>query len=219
MVFYAEAFAMFVVVLLLHLVRGDHFIIADTGNGRLQLCAAASRGGPFETVGSGLVSPRSVAVDNAGDFVVTDEHQIKLCSASSPEAHCETVVGFDHLGDSATELSSPQGVFWDPWRYYVIADTGNNRIQRCMAGILHARCGTATDDLKIPTPSDLNIRSVCASFEDISKCRSTSGQWWQEDRSGADGSVPAENGRQSAGAACSSSNVTIYERVPFLGTF
>ena len=137
-------------VLLLHLVRGDHFIIADTGNGRLQLCAAASRGRPCETVGSGLVSPRSVAVDNAGDFVVTDEHQIKLCLASSTEALCETVVGFDHPGDSATELSSPQGVFWDPWRCYAIADTGNNRIKRCVAGILHARCGTVTDDVNWP---------------------------------------------------------------------
>ena len=150
MVFFAESSATFAVVLLLHLVRGDHFIIADTYNGQLQLCDAASRGGPCETVGSGLVSPRSVAVDNAGDFVVVDEHQIKLCSASSPEALCETVVGFDHLGDSATELSLPSGVFWDPWRYYVIADTRNNRVQRCVAGILHARCGTVTDGLNVP---------------------------------------------------------------------
>ena len=81
---------------------------------------------------------------------MADEHQIKLCLASSPGALCETVVGFDHPGDSATELSSPQGVFWDPWRYYVIADTGNNRVQRCVAGILHATCGTVTDGLDLP---------------------------------------------------------------------
>ena len=144
MVFYAEAFATFA-VLLLHLVHGDHFIIADTGNGGLQLCAAASRAAPCQAVGLGLVWPSAVAVDNAGDSVVADKHQIKLCLASSPKALCETVVGFDHPGDSATELSSPQGVFWDPWRYYVIADTGNNRVQRCVAGILHARYGTVTD--------------------------------------------------------------------------
>ena len=150
MVFYADSFATVAVVLFLHLVHGDHFIIADTGNGRLQLCAAASRGGPCETVGSGLVSHHSVAVDNAGDFVVADEHQIKLCLASSPGALCETVVGFNHLGDSATEVSSPHGVFWDPWRYYVIANTGNNRVQRCVAGILHARCDTVTDGLNGP---------------------------------------------------------------------
>ena len=142
---------MFAVVLLLHLEHGDHFIIADT---RQRSAPAVRCRLPCRSVprlwASGLVWPSAVAVDNAGDFVVADEHQIKLCLASSPGALCETVVGFDHPGDSATELSSPQGVFWDPWRHYVIADTGNNRVQRCVAGILHARCDTVTDGLNLP---------------------------------------------------------------------
>ena len=54
MVFNVEAFAMFAVVLFLRVVRGDHFIIADFGH--LQLCDAASRGGPCQAVCLGLVS-------------------------------------------------------------------------------------------------------------------------------------------------------------------
>ena len=96
------------------------------------------------------MSPRSVAVENSGDFIVVDEHKIKRCSAGSPEALCETVVGFDHSGDSVTELFGPQGVFWDAWRFYVVADTSNNRVQRCVAGILHARCHTVAEDLNHP---------------------------------------------------------------------
>ena len=149
MVSNVETFAM-AVVLFLHVVHGDQFVIADTFNGRLQLCSAEFPGAPCQTLGSGLSFPRSVAVDSAGDFVVADEHQIELCLSSSPGALCETVVGFDHPDDSVEELSSPSGVFWDPWRYYVIADTGNNRVQRCEAGILHARCDTVTDGLNGP---------------------------------------------------------------------
>ena len=60
---------MFVVVLL-HLVSSDHFTISDRHNGRLQLCEASALGAPCQAVGLGLglVSPHSVAVDNAGDF-------------------------------------------------------------------------------------------------------------------------------------------------------
>ena len=137
-------------LLRMQLVRGDHFVIADRDNGCLQLCSAEAPGAPCQTIGSGLVSPRSVAVDNSGDYVVADEHKIKRCSSGSPEALCETVVGFDQYGDSATELSSPQGVFWDAWRFYVVADTWNNRVQRCVAGILHARCHTVAEDLHRP---------------------------------------------------------------------
>ena len=150
MVSNVEAFAMLAVVLFLHLVRGDHFIIADTGNGRLKLCDAASRGGPCETVASGLVRPRAVTVDNAGDYIVAAGHEIKRCPSASPGTECETVVGFGDNGDGAIELNAPEGVFWDPWRYYVIADTYNNRVQRCVAGILHARCDTVTDALYWP---------------------------------------------------------------------
>ena len=140
---------MFAVVVFLHVVRGDHFIIADTDNDRLQLCDAASPGGgPCETVAS-VVRPVAVTVDNAGDYLVATGHEIKRCPSASPGAECETVVGFEDSGDGAIELNWPRGVFWDPWRYYVIADTRNNRVQRCVAGILHARCDTVTDGLTL----------------------------------------------------------------------
>ena len=120
---------MLAVVLFLHLVRGDHFIIA---------------------VGLGLVSPCSVAVDNAGDFVVATGNQIKRCPSASPGTECETVVGIwrqrrwrHRTRPSGRRLLGPVG-------YYVIADTYNNRVQRCVAGILHARCGTVTDGLNQP---------------------------------------------------------------------
>ena len=99
---------------------------------------------------SGLGGASAVTVDNAGDFVVATGNQIKRCPSASPGTECETVVGFGDSGDGAIELDVPQGVFWDPWRYYVIADTYNNRVQRCVAGILHARCGTVTDALYWP---------------------------------------------------------------------
>ena len=85
---------MFTVVFFLRVVRGDHFVIADTGNGRLQLCDAASWGGPCETVASGLGAASAVAVDNARDFVVATGHEIKRCPSASPGTECETVVGF-----------------------------------------------------------------------------------------------------------------------------
>ena len=141
---------MFAGVLFLHVVRGDHFIIADTSNGRLKLCDASSPGGQCETVAKGLGWPSAVTVDNAGDYIVATGSEIKRCPSASPGTECETVVGFGDSGDSATELNYPEGVFWDPWRYYVIADTLNNRVQRCVAGILHARCDTVTDGLNLP---------------------------------------------------------------------
>ena len=139
--------AMYVVLsILMQVVRGDHFIIADYGNDRLQLCDAASPGGPCETVAS-VTSPRSVTVDNAGDYIVATGYQIKRCPSASPDAGCEVAVGWEHSGDGDTELYNPGGVFWDPWRFYVIADTSNHRVQRCVATVLHARCHTVTDDL------------------------------------------------------------------------
>ena len=148
--FCPSAVGIFPVVLLMHVVCGDHFIIADTGNGRLQLCDAASPGGPCETVAS-VTSPRSVTVDNAGDYIVATGHQIKRCPAVSPDAECEVAVGWEDNGSGDTELRDPYGVFWDPWRFYVIADRGNNRVQRCVATVLHAPCHTVTDELLLPS--------------------------------------------------------------------
>ena len=55
-----------------------------------------------------------------------------------PMQCAKTVVGWEHSGDGDTELYNPQGVFWDPWRFYIIADRGNHRVQRCVATVLHA---------------------------------------------------------------------------------
>ena len=140
---------MFEVVLLIHVVRGDKFIVADAWNDRLQLCDAAFPGAPCETVAS-VTDPSSVTVDNAGDYIVATGHQIKRCRAASPDAVCEVAVGWEHSGDGDTELHDPQGVFWDPWRFYVIADSWNHRVQRCVATVLHAPCHTVTDDLSWP---------------------------------------------------------------------
>ena len=100
---------MYAIVLLFHVVRGDHSITADRHNGRLQLCEASSLGAQRQAVGLGLVSLDSVAVDNARETVVADEHQIKRCSAASPGALCETVVGSEYCGAVTTEPHAPEG--------------------------------------------------------------------------------------------------------------
>ena len=94
--------------------------------------------------------PLAVTVDKRGDYIVATGHQLKRCPATSPDAGCEVAVGWEHSSDGDTELNDPKGVFWDPWRFCVIADRGNNRVQRCVATVLHARCHTVTDDLSRP---------------------------------------------------------------------
>ena len=149
MLFFFSTFSIFEVGLIIHVVRGDHFIVADGLNRRLQLCDAAFPGGPCETVAS-VTYPRSVTVDNAGDYIVATGHQIKRCPSASPDAGCEVAVGWEDSGDGDTELSGPCGVFWDPWRFFVIADSWNHRVQRCVATVLHAPCHTVTDELSNP---------------------------------------------------------------------
>ena len=115
--FCVQACAMFAVVLLMHVVRGVHLLIADSGNRRLQLCDEATPGGACHTAVSGLesapglMSPVSVTVDNAGDYIVATGHQIKRCRAVSPDAGCEVAVGWEDSGDGGTELCNPKGLF------------------------------------------------------------------------------------------------------------
>ena len=126
-------------VAVLAVVRGD-YLIADTGNHRVQLCPATFPGFPCQTVAgmlepgsdaNQLNTPRDDAVTAEGDHVIVDQEyhnfRIQLCPAASPGEDCETVVsGFVHGQDMCAG-----GVAIDAEGNCIITD--RYRVLRCHA--------------------------------------------------------------------------------------
>ena len=89
-------------------------------------------------------------MDGNGDYVISDtfNHRVRLCNAGTPSPFCQTVAGYgsalSELGGSGPdELRLPRGLAIDEDGRYVIADSGNHRIQRCTASICETVAGTS----------------------------------------------------------------------------
>eukprot|EP00931_Biecheleriopsis_adriatica_P096224 TRINITY_DN6987_c0_g2_i1.p1 TRINITY_DN6987_c0_g2~~TRINITY_DN6987_c0_g2_i1.p1 ORF type:complete len:936 (-),score=109.96 TRINITY_DN6987_c0_g2_i1:185-2836(-) len=130
-----------------------NYIIADSGNHRIQKCPGHSPGAACTTVagtggvGSGpthLYTPYSVMIDASDNYIIADSgnHRIQKCSGSSPGAACPTVAGTGIVGSSLTQLNSPHSVMIDAFGNYIIADSGNHRIQKCPGHSPAAACIT-----------------------------------------------------------------------------
>jgi sugar lactone lactonase YvrE len=97
--------------------------VADLGDENVQEVPAD--GGPQTTVGSGLATPRGVAVDAAGDAFIADtgnDRVLEVPAGGGPQ----TTVG--------TGLSEPRAVAVDAAGDVFIADTGNDRVVEVPAG-------------------------------------------------------------------------------------
>merc|ERR1711988_917571 len=95
------------------------YVIADSGNHRIQRCPFASPGSAcFTVAGTGgpgsnptqLLNPSGIVIDLSGDYAISDSsnNRIQRCPAASPGSACTTVAG---TGDSSsTQLGSPFGI-------------------------------------------------------------------------------------------------------------
>jgi hypothetical protein len=145
---------------------GD-YLVSDRRNSRVMKCPSASKVGvdiysrrrsgarrqikcqviTGTSYGSGkdeLKSPRGLAVDKAGRILVADSknHRIQSCEAiSSGSPKCFTAVGTGSSGSGKDQLNDPWGISLLPDGFYLIADSGNNRVQKCNPGT-EAKKGT-----------------------------------------------------------------------------
>jgi hypothetical protein len=164
-----------------------NLVIADSGNSRIRVVAAsggtlygqAMTAGDIYTVAGGgtnkffrgsgpataaaLRSPRTVAVDNAGNLVIADtsDNRIRVVAASTGTFYGQAMTagdiytvaggGMNGLGDggpaTAAKLNRPFGVKVDGEGNLVIADTNNNRVRVVAAstGTFYGQAMTAGD--------------------------------------------------------------------------
>jgi NHL repeat-containing protein len=138
-----------------HMTAGDIYTVAGTG-----IAGFSGNGGPATS--AELRYPQAVAVDGAGNLVITDTHnnQIRVVAASSGTFYGKpmtagdiyTVAGGGRLlGDggpaTSAQLNTPQNVTTDGSGNLVVADTFNERI-RVVAektGTFYGRAMTAGD--------------------------------------------------------------------------
>ena len=127
--------------------EGD-FVIADRGNGRVQLCPAASPGADCETVADAASAgvshfyPRGVATGADGNLIVVDRssNRVFRCLAASAASGCDIVAGGSR--GSGDMQFNPERILIDAAGDYVIADTLNHRIQLCSGSSPGSPCTT-----------------------------------------------------------------------------
>ena len=109
-------------------------------------CETVAGTGVFGSGLEDLNNAHAVAINKDGDYLVADKdnNRIQLCPAASPGSACETVAGDADgwSGRSPYRLYGPSDVDVDANGVYVIADTYNNRVQRCPAASPSAACET-----------------------------------------------------------------------------
>jgi len=140
--------------------------IADTGNNRIRMVAAATgiittvAGGGTSGLGDGgpatsaaLYQPSGIALDASGNLYIADTYNNRIRLVTAATGIIKTIAGngtrsFAGDGGPATsaEINFPKGVALDASNNLYIADTYNNRIRRVTAttGIIATVAGTGT---------------------------------------------------------------------------
>jgi hypothetical protein len=100
--------------------------------------------GSYGSGATELYYPYGVAITGSGDYLIADtsNHRVQLCPAQSAGSPCTTVVGSGSYGAGATELYNPRGVAIMGSGDYLIADSSNHRVQRCLAASPGSPCTT-----------------------------------------------------------------------------
>ena len=126
---------------------GDYLVLDDKSMEVLR-CPAASPGSLCEQVVAGRfthVSGGGLAIDTDGSLLIVYAGLdcIERCAMSSEGTSCETVVGTEGIeGADANALRYPNNVAIDSAGDYVVADSGNHRVQHCPASSPRSPCET-----------------------------------------------------------------------------
>ena len=126
-------------------VDGDgNLYVADGGNNRVQKFASGCTSTcPGVTVVSGG-GPTGVAVDAGGNVYVADggNDRVQKCVPSATVWTCSTLAGGNGVGSAANQLDDPSGVAVDASGNVYVADTYNNRVQKCVPSATVWTCST-----------------------------------------------------------------------------
>ena len=173
--------------------------VADLGNNRVRRIApngtigtVAGSGTSLLSAGDGgpataatLMGPRNVAIDSGGNLYIAefDGHRIrKVATDGTISTYAGTgVAGFsgDNGSPSQAQLAYPAGMTFDSGGALYIADSGNNRVRRIMAGLIATVVGSAGSSLVTPVAVAVgpNTTIYVADFNPLVHLLNTSGTW------------------------------------------
>ena len=164
----------------------NDFIVADTGNHRVQTFFSngtfafmfGSRGNgsylEFESP-TAVLGPEPTGASSSGTLIVADTGNNRVLMfgyySQGPYGRAVSVWGGNPLGvpgDGAREFASPRSLDWSTQAQFIVADTGNHRIQQLSEG--HGRAfdftfgskGTGPGQFMSPVAAAMNRAGVLA---------------------------------------------------------
>jgi len=171
------------------------------GNGTM---ASAGDGGPAGA--ASLANPRNVAIDSSGSLHIAEfsGHRIRKIGADGTIATIAGtgVAGFsgDNGAPVQAQLAYPAGLAFDSGGALYIADSGNNRVRRIMAGLVATVAGGIGSPLTTPVAVTVGSNSTLyiADYSEIVHVLTTGGTWMPF--AGAGGAGFAGDGGPAAAA-------------------
>ena len=144
--------------------------VADLGNNRVRRIGpdgtistvagtgtAASTGDGGLATAASLDSPRNLAVDSAGNLYISEFNGHRVRKVAAADGTISTFAGAGVAGFSGdngppaqAQLAYPAGLSFDSGGSLYIADSGNNRVRRIMAGTIATVVGAGNTALVAP---------------------------------------------------------------------
>ncbi len=172
--------------------------VADLGNNRVRkitpggTISTVAGNGAMLSAGDGgaataasLMSPRNLAIDASGNLYISefDGHRVREVA---PTGTITTIAGTGvagYSGDNGSptqaQLAYPAGLAFDSGGSLYIADSGNNRVRRIMAGLIATVVGAGSTTLMTPVAVAVgsNATVYVADFNPEVHMLTASGGW------------------------------------------